>query len=144
MAIWHTIPDLKLIQARNLGSLVEHLGIQVEAFGDDFLCGKMPVDQRTRQPAGVLHGGASVAFAETLGTWGAVLTVDPQKYHCVGMEINANHLRAVKEGWVYGTARPIHLGRTTQVWSIEIQDEQQRMCCVSRLTVACLEIPSQY
>jgi len=144
MAIWHTTPDFQLIRQRSQNSLVSHLGIEVDSFGEDFLLGRMPVDQRTKQPAGVLHGGSSVAFAETLGTWAAVFTVDRAKFHCVGMEINANHIRAAKNGWVHGRASPIHLGRTTQVWNIEIRDDDQRLCCISRLTVAVLEVPSQY
>ena len=144
MAIWHSLPDLEIIRERSLNSLVSKLGIEIESFGDDCLSGKMPVDHRTKQPAGVLHGGASVAFAETLGTWAAVFTVDRDIFHCVGMEINANHLRPVREGWVYGVASPVHLGRKTQVWSIEISNEQKQLCCVSRLTVAVLEMASQY
>ena len=99
---------------------------------------------RTRQPGGVLHGGASVAFAETLASWGSTFTVDPTSFYCVGMEINANHVRPVAEGWVYGEARPISRGRTTQVWDIRITDEQGRLVCVSRCTMAVLATPSQY
>jgi uncharacterized protein (TIGR00369 family) len=99
----------------------------------------MPVDQRTKQPAGILHGGASVALAETLGSTGANLVVDREKKLCVGLEINANHVRAMREGAVTGTARPLHLGGSTQVWEIRIVDEQQRLVCVSRITMAVLD-----
>lgn len=144
MSIWFTEPNLALMNQRCSGSLVETLGIELVSFDQNSLTGKMPVDHRTKQPAGVLHGGASVAFAETLGTWAAVCSVDRSRFHCVGMEVNANHLRAVSEGWVWGIAKPIHLGKSTQVWSIEISDEEKQLCCISRLTVACLSIPSQY
>ncbi len=96
----------------------------------------MPVDHRTVQPAGLLHGGASVALAESIGTIGAYLTVDPEQFDCVGIEVNANHVRSKKEGLVTGTARPVYRGRTSQVWDIRIEDEQQRLVCISRLTVA--------
>ena len=102
------------------GTLLEHLGIELMEIGEDWLKARMPVDQRTRQPAGVLHGGASVALAETLASWAATFCVDPTKFHCVGLEINANHVRAATEGFVYGIARPFHLGRTTQIWDIRI------------------------
>ena len=98
----------------------------------------MPVDARTRQPAGVLHGGASVALAETLASWAATFCVDPAKHHCVGIEINANHLRPVAEGWVYGSARPVNLGRTIQVWEVRISNQQDKLVCISRVTMAVL------
>jgi len=118
------------------GTLVEHLGIEILEVGSDLIRGRMPVDHRTHQPFGLLHGGASVALAETLGSMGASLYVDPEQAMAVGLEINANHLRAVTSGWVIGTARPIHIGRSTQVWDIRIEDEQGRQTCVSRLTMA--------
>ena len=142
--LWWQTPNLAIVQQMSQGSLVQHLGIELVGWDERSLSGRMPVDERTRQPAGVLHGGASVAFAETLGTWAAVLTVDPSQTYCVGMEVNANHLRPVKTGWVWGKAEPIHIGRRSQVWGIEIRDEEGRMVCISRLTVACLEMPSQY
>jgi 1,4-dihydroxy-2-naphthoyl-CoA hydrolase len=104
----------------------------------------MPVDHRTRQPAGVLHGGVSVVLAETLASWAAAFVVDPAKFHCVGQEINANHVRAVESGWVYGVARPIHLGRSSHVWDIRIHDEMDRLVCVSRVTMAVLSTPMRY
>jgi uncharacterized protein (TIGR00369 family) len=129
-------PPLEAINARNAGNAVGHLGIVVTELGEDFLRGTMPVDQRTRQPYGLLHGGSSVLLAETLGSLAANLCVDPADGQAVGLEINANHLRAVTEGTVTGTARPVHVGRSTQVWDIRIEDEQGRPVCVSRLTLA--------
>jgi 1,4-dihydroxy-2-naphthoyl-CoA hydrolase len=116
--------------------MVEHLGIEFTEIGDDFIRGTMPVDGRTRQPYGLLHGGASVALAETLGSTGATMCVDTKEYQCVGQEINANHLRPARSGYVTGTARPVHLGGRTQVWAIDIVNEAGRLVCTSRLTVA--------
>lgn len=118
------------------GTLVEHLGIEILEVGSDLIRGRMPVDSRTHQPFGLLHGGASVALAETLGSMGASLYIDPEHAMAVGLEINANHLRAVTSGWVTGTARPIHIGRSTQVWDIRVEDERGRQTCISRLTMA--------
>src|SRR5437899_10211336 len=103
--------------------MVDHLGIEITEYGDDFLRARMPVDHRTHQPMGLLHGGASVALAESLGSIGAQLCVDPARYAVVGLEINANHIRGVTSGWVTGTARPLHRGRTTHVWEIRIEEE---------------------
>ncbi len=116
--------------------MVDHLGIEFTEVGDDFLKAKMPVDQRTVQPAGLLHGGASAALAETIGSVAANLCVDHTKRVCVGLEINANHIRSVRNGNVYGQCHPLHLGQSTQVWEIEIRDEKQKLVCVSRLTMA--------
>ena len=128
-------PDLARINAAVAPTtLMGALGIELIELGDDFLRGRMPVDARTRQPYGLLHGGASVALAETLGSFAGGLCVDDGRV--VGIEINANHLRGVTDGWVIGTARPLHLGRSTQVWEIRITDEQERLVCVSRLTLA--------
>lgn len=118
-----------------------HVGIEFTELGDDYLRGRMPVDDRTRQPFGLLHGGASVVLAETLGSTGASLAVDPAKYRCVGQEINANHVRGVSEGFVIGTARPHHIGRRSHVWEIRITDERERLVCISRLTVSVLDRP---
>lgn len=118
--------------------MVEYIGITITELGEDFIRGTMPVDHRTQQPMGLLHGGASAALAETLGSLAANLVVDNQKQYCVGLDINANHIRSARSGIVTGTARPFHLGRTTQVWSIEIVDEQNKLVCVSRLTMAVL------
>jgi uncharacterized protein (TIGR00369 family) len=129
--------DLDAVRASGAGTLVEHLGIQLTELGDDFLRGTMPVDHRTKQPYGLLHGGASVALAETLGSIAGNLAVrDPSKHMVVGLEINANHLAAVTSGTVTGTARPLHVGRSTQVWEIRIEDAMGRMNCVSRITLA--------
>ena len=139
MSIWFkpfSVDDLNAYQQQ---TLVSHLGIRYTEVGDDFLSAVMPVDQRTKQPAGILHGGASVALAETLGSTGANLVVDRDKKLCVGLEINANHVRAMREGQVKGTARPLHLGGTTQVWEIKISDEKQRLVCISRITMAVLD-----
>ena len=117
------------------GTLIQQLGIEFLEAGDDWLKGRMPVDHRTHQPFGVLHGGASVALAETLASWAGTCAVGAESI-CVGMEINANHVRPVSSGWVYGVARPEAMGRTTQVWSIRITDEQDRLVCISRMTLA--------
>jgi 1,4-dihydroxy-2-naphthoyl-CoA hydrolase len=118
------------------GTLIQHLGIRFTEVGADYLRGTMPVDERTKQPFGLLHGGASVALAETLGSIGASMCVEPAKFLCVGQEINANHVRAVSSGLVTGTARPLHIGGRTHVWSIEIVNEAGKLVCVSRLTMA--------
>lgn len=127
--------DLAAINQMSQNTLVSHLNIEFTAVGLDYLTARMPVDQRTVQPFGILHGGASVALAESLGSTASACCVDLDKYSPVGIEINANHLRAVKTGYVYGTARPIHLGSRTHVWDIRIEDEYQKPVCVSRLTI---------
>lgn len=139
MSIWFRDTTPADINRMRTGTLVEHLGIEIIALGDDYIEGRMPVDRRTIQPAGILHGGASVALAETLGSIAGNLAVDASRQMCVGLEINANHLRAMREGYVIGRATPIHLGGTTQVWDIRIRDEQNRPVCVSRITLAVLE-----
>jgi 1,4-dihydroxy-2-naphthoyl-CoA hydrolase len=139
MRIWHKEFTLEELRQRGIGTMVEHLGITVTEVGEDFLKGTMPVDNRTVQPMGILHGGASVALAETLGSLAANFAVDNQKKYCVGLDINANHVRAASKGVVTGTAKPLHLGSTTQVWSIEITDEEDRLVCISRLTMAVLD-----
>lgn len=139
MSIWFkpfTPADIRDLE-RN--TLFEHLGIELTEVGDDFLVGRMPVDHRTVQPFGILHGGASVALAETLGSVGATMTVDPARFQVVGQEINANHLRPVREGHVTGIARPLHRGARSQVWGIEISDDQGRAACISRMTLAVIE-----
>jgi len=136
MSIWKQPADLARINAWNAGSMVEYLGMQITEVGDDFLRGTMPVDARTKQPFGLLHGGASVALAESLGSLAGTLCLDATREMAVGLDINANHVRAVTEGTVTGTARPLHLGRTTQVWEIRIEDERGKLVCISRLTLA--------
>lgn len=123
------------LNALSRGTAIETLGIEFTAIGDDHLVATMPVDVRTRQPYGLLHGGASVLLAETLGSSAGNMCV-PEGEVCVGLEINANHVRAVRDGTVTGTARPLHLGRSTQVWEIRIEDARGRLACVSRLTLA--------
>ncbi len=120
-------------------TLVEHLGIEVLRIGEDFIEAKMPVDHRTHQPFGLLHGGASVALAETLGSLAAHCTIDDQTKYCVGLEINANHIKSVKSGFVIGTTRPIHVGGRTQVWETKITNEQGELVCVSRITMAVID-----
>lgn len=129
-------PSLEELNASSEATLVSHLGIRITAQGEDWLRGTMPVDARTRQPFGLLHGGASVALAETLGSIAGNLCLDPQVSMAVGLEISANHIRAVTEGQVTGTAQALHVGRNTQVWDIRIEDEAGRLTCVSRLTLA--------
>ncbi|MCC6470443.1 MAG: hotdog fold thioesterase [Alphaproteobacteria bacterium] len=143
-SIWFGDFPLERARDRGKGTLLEHLGIELLETGDDYLKARMPVDARTRQPAGVLHGGASVVLAETLASWAATFCVDPAKSHCVGLEINANHLRPVADGFVYGTARPLHLGRKTQLWDVRIATEDGKLVCVSRVTMAVLDSPSGY
>ena len=144
MSIWFGEPSLEWANARGDGTLLRALGIEMTELTEDSLKGRMPVDERTRQPGGVLHGGASVAFAETLASWGSSFTVDSAANYCVGMEINANHIRPMAEGWLYGEAKPISRGRTTQVWEIRMTDDAGKLVCVSRCTMAVLAKPSEY
>jgi 1,4-dihydroxy-2-naphthoyl-CoA hydrolase len=136
MSIWKQTADLETINALNANSMVEHLGMRITDVGDDYLRGTMPVDARTKQPFGLLHGGASVALAESLGSLAGTMCLDATKEMAVGLDINANHVRAITEGVVTGTARPLHLGRSTQVWEIRIEDERGKLVCISRLTLA--------
>ncbi|ARN19638.1 hotdog fold thioesterase [Piscinibacter gummiphilus] len=144
MVIWFREFSVAELNAKGADCANGHLGIELTEFGDDFLRGRMPVDYRTRQPAGVLHGGASVLFAETLASWAGSLTVDPAQFHCVGLEINANHVRAVKSGHVHGLATPAHLGGKSQVWDVRITDDEGKAVCVSRVTLAVLSVPNAY
>lgn len=121
------------------GTMAEHLGIEITEVGKDFIIAKMPVNEKTKQPVGLLHGGASVALAETLGSVAAYSSIDTSKQAAVGLEINANHIRSVTDGFVYGRAEALHIGRTTQVWEIKITNEQGKLVCVSRITVALLD-----
>ena len=139
MSIWFTNPTVEDANRRMEPVLGGHLGIRFTEFGDDYLRGTMPVEPRTHQPMGILHGGASVVLAETLGSVAANYAVDPAKFYCVGQEINANHIRPVKSGLVTGTARAVHLGSRSQVWSIELRDEKNRLVCISRLTIAVVD-----
>jgi 1,4-dihydroxy-2-naphthoyl-CoA hydrolase len=136
MTIWKSARDLEDLNSGRSGTLLETLGIEFTEIGEGYIRGTMPVDERTHQPYGLLHGGASVALAETLGSMGAAMCVDSQEFQCVGQEINANHVRSARSGLVTGTARPVHLGGRTHVWVIDIVDEGGRLVCTSRLTVA--------
>jgi len=131
---WQTPPEQMQQMAAN--SMSGHIGLKVTEIGPDYVRGTMPVDQRTKQPYGRLHGGANVVLAEELGSFGANMCLDPAEAFAVGLEINANHLRGVTSGTVTGTARPVHLGRSTQVWEIRIETEAGELACISRLTVA--------
>lgn len=135
MAIWHRPVSLDDVNASTADGAASHVGIEFIEAGDDYLVARMPVDHRTRQKYGILNGGASCLLAESLGSHASSLCLDADRQHCVGLDINANHIRSVSEGWVYGTAKPIHLGRSTHVWEILIRDQQQRLICVSRLTM---------
>jgi uncharacterized protein (TIGR00369 family) len=137
MSIWKHPVTVESLTAASRGTAVERLGIEFLEVGPDFIKGRVPVDERTRQPYGILHGGVSVVLAETLGSCAAVACV-AHGYHCVGLDINANHLKATAGGWVTGVARPLHLGRTTQVWQIDLRNEAGELTCVSRLTMAVL------
>ena len=133
--------DIKIGELNKLSpnTIAEQLGIEFTEIGNDFISGKMPVDHRTHQPMGLLHGGASVVLAETLGSVGSLLCLDTTKQTCVGLEINANHIRGVREGYVYGKASLLHTGKKTHVWDIKITNEQNELVCVSRLTIAVLD-----
>jgi 1,4-dihydroxy-2-naphthoyl-CoA hydrolase len=138
MSIWRTRATPEELNERGSRTLPGYLGIRVTEIGPDFLRATMPVNEHTHQPFGVLHGGASVALAETVGSLAAMLCIDPA-YLALGQDINANHVRSVSAGLVTATARPFHLGRSSHVWHIEIRDEQDRLVCVSRLTMAVVE-----
>jgi 1,4-dihydroxy-2-naphthoyl-CoA hydrolase len=136
MTIWKQDTSLERINGWSANTMMETLGIRITDIGDDWLRGTMPVDHRTHQPYGLLHGGASVVLAETLGSTAAMLTLDPAQEVAVGLDINANHVRGVRSGTVTGTARMVHIGRTTQVWEIRIETEAAELVCISRITMA--------
>jgi uncharacterized protein (TIGR00369 family) len=136
MSIWKSPITLDELNRSRDRTLIRHLDIVFTELGNDFVSASMPVDERTHQPYGLLHGGASVVLAETLGSTGANMCIDRSAYLCVGQEINANHIRSVRSGRVIGTAHPVHLGGRTQVWAIEIVNEAGALVCISRLTVA--------
>jgi len=136
MSIWKTPLTLDQLTEKSKGTLIEHVGIEYLEIGPDFLKARMPVDHRTKQPVGLLHGGASVVLSETLGSIAAGMCRPPDAKGIVGLEVNANHVRAVKDGWVIGIARPAHVGSATQVWEIKICNEREQLVCTSRLTVA--------
>ena len=136
-AIWKRPATVEQLTTLSADTAPLHLGVEFLEVGDDFLSARLPVDRRTRQPAGILHGGVSVVLAETLGSIGASMCAPPG-HRVVGLDINANHLRAVSSGWVTGVAKPVHVGRTTQVWQIDIRNDEGKLCCVSRITMAVL------
>jgi uncharacterized protein (TIGR00369 family) len=137
MSIWKKPVSVEALNAASVQSASTHLGIELTEIGDDFVRGRVPVDERTRQPFGLLHGGVSVVLAETLGSLGAYYAC-PEGHRAVGLDINANHLRSATSGWVTGTAKPVHIGRTTQVWQIDMVNEAGELTCVSRITMAIL------
>ncbi len=138
--IWKHQPTISQINAVATGTAMEHNGIEVTEIGPDFITARMPVDHRTKQPMGLLHGGASVLLSESLGSFASFLTIDDISTHmAVGVEINANHLRSVSKGFVYGTARPVRIGKLIQVWNTDISDEEGNLVCTSRLTIAIVE-----
>ena len=139
MSIWRAPLTPEQLTERGRRSLSGYLGIRITETGPDFLRATMPVNEHTQQPFGVLHGGASVALAETVGSLASMMCVDTERSMCLGQDINANHLRAVSSGTVTATARPFHLGARSHVWHIEIRDEQERLVCVSRLTMAVVD-----
>src|SRR5579862_386425 len=138
MKIWQIDISLELIVARSKNTMVEHLGIEFTELGDDYLIARMPVDNRTRQPLGIMHGGASCVLAESVGSTAANFCVDFSQFYCVGLDINTSHIRSIREGYVFGIAEPFHLGKTTQVWGIEIINEEKQLISVNRLTMAVL------
>lgn len=136
MSLWRTEPDVERLNAAQKNTIGELLDIRFESFDEQSLTASMAVDSRTHQPFGLLHGGASVVLAESLGSMASFLCIDTQKFYCVGIEVNANHLRGVRSGRVTGVVRPVHIGRTTHVWDIRLHDENGKPSCISRLTVA--------
>jgi 1,4-dihydroxy-2-naphthoyl-CoA hydrolase len=140
MRIWFN-KDISLQHIQSFGpqTINEHLGIEWVEIGDDSLKARMLVDHRTKQPFGLLHGGASCVMAESLGSFASYLIVDPSAFYCVGIEINANHIRSAKDGYVYGVCKPIHIGSTTHVWDIRITNEEEKLVCIGRLTVAIMK-----
>jgi|TARA_B110000879_G_scaffold75384_1_gene105140 1,4-dihydroxy-2-naphthoyl-CoA hydrolase len=138
-SIWHTVPNIEVINNRlNKGTICDQLGIVVTEVGDDFIKGTMPADARTFQPFGVVHGGANVVLAESLGSIAGAHVVDMSQAKCLGQEVSATHLRPVSSGLVTGTAKPIHLGRRSQVWEIRLENDQGKLTCISKLTLAIL------
>ena len=137
MSIWKKPVSIEIFTAMHVGTAVAQLGIEFLEVGDDFIRARVPVDHRTKQPYGLLHGGVSVVLAETLGSCGADYA-SPEGYRCVGLDINANHLKGATSGWVTGITRPVHIGRTTQVWHIDLTNDAGELTCVSRITMAVL------
>lgn len=138
MGIWQSAIDLTLVNERGKNTMSDHLGIEFTKVGDDFLMASMPVDKRHLQPHGIMHGGASCVLAETVGSTAANFCVDRERYYCVGLDINTNHIRAVTDGEVIATAIPYHLGKTTQVWEIKIHAQDNKLVSVTKLTMMVL------
>ncbi|MCY7305931.1 MAG: hotdog fold thioesterase [Rhodoferax sp.] len=137
MSIWKKPVSVEILTAMHIGTAVQHLGMEFLEVGDDFIRARIPVDERTKQPYGLLHGGVSVVLAETLGSCGAA-SAAPPGYRCVGLDINANHIKGASSGWVTGITRPVHIGRSTQVWHIDMHNDAGELTCVSRITMAVL------
>lgn len=139
MSIWFRKVEIEELNKMHENTMQSFCGIEFTEVGEDYIKARMPVNERTKQPHGLLHGGANVVLAESLGSIAAVLCIDLEKYVCVGLEVNANHIRAVRDGYVYGITKPLHIGRSTQIWEIKIYDEQDKLTCVSRITNAIIE-----
>jgi 1,4-dihydroxy-2-naphthoyl-CoA hydrolase len=139
MSIFNPGVSLESLNKLSANSMISHLGIEFTRIGDDFIEAKMPVDSRTQQPLGLLHGGASVTLAETLGSIAATSCVNHETQYCVGLDINANHIKSAKTGYVYGITKPVHIGKRTQVWEIRIVNEQKELICISRITMAVID-----
>ena len=136
MSLWHKAPGIEQINRSHANTAVSQMGIEFTEVGDDYLVARMPVDARTRQPAGLLHGGATMLLAETLASCAAWQTIDREKTDAVGLEINANHLRATRAGWVTGRVSAIHAGRTTQIWEVRVTDDKERLVSIGRVTIS--------
>jgi 1,4-dihydroxy-2-naphthoyl-CoA hydrolase len=141
MAIWKLKISTTIVTERNSNTMTDYLGIEFLEIGDDFITARMPVNAHTRQPLGIMHGGASCVLAETLGSVAANFCVE-EGHYCVGLDINTNHIRSVRDGYVIGRATPYHIGRSTQVWAIEIRDEEGKLVSINRLTMAVLKSPA--
>jgi 1,4-dihydroxy-2-naphthoyl-CoA hydrolase len=139
MSIFNPGVTVESLNALSANTMVSHIGIEFTRVGEDFIEAKMPVDARTQQPLGLLHGGASVTLAETLGSVAATCCIDRNTQYCVGLDINANHVKSAKSGYVFGTTKPIHVGKRTQVWEIRIVNEQKELVCISRITMAIID-----
>lgn len=138
MAIWQVEMSLSILNLRSKNTMAEHLGIDFIEIGDDFLMAKMPINERTKQPIGIMHGGASCVLAETVGSTAANCAVDISRFYCVGLDINTNHIRSIREGFVIATAKPFHIGKSTHVWGIEIINEKKQIISINRLTMTVL------
>lgn len=136
--IWKVEMNLEILRERSKETMMDFLGIEIIEIGNDFLVARMSVDNRTRQPIGIMHGGASCVLAESVGSTAANCCVDQSTHYCVGLDINTNHIRSIKEGYVFGVAKPFHLGRSTQVWGIEVTNEKKQLISVNRLTMSVL------